>query len=172
MLTELSVVEQRYLAVREVLDGAKITDVATRYSVDRRTIYRWVTRYATEGIGALADRSSRPDRCPHQIAPEVEARIAALRTATALALACTSRSCVLHGLRLLSYKTVERVVRQMPMIDVYATEGTFTDKRALAQDLAQAVMRWEQVPRKASTASSSSLAISETRDLEIRSIPS
>jgi phenylpyruvate tautomerase PptA (4-oxalocrotonate tautomerase family) len=34
----------------------------------------------------------------------------------------------------------------MPMIDVYATEGTFTDKRTLAQDLAQAVMRWEGVP--------------------------
>ncbi len=34
----------------------------------------------------------------------------------------------------------------MPMIDVYATEGTFSDKHALAQDLAKAVMRWEQVP--------------------------
>ena len=34
----------------------------------------------------------------------------------------------------------------MPMIDVYATEGTFRDKHALAQNLAQAVMRWEQVP--------------------------
>jgi phenylpyruvate tautomerase PptA (4-oxalocrotonate tautomerase family) len=34
----------------------------------------------------------------------------------------------------------------MPMIDVYAAEGTFTDKHALAQSLAQAVMRWEQVP--------------------------
>jgi phenylpyruvate tautomerase PptA (4-oxalocrotonate tautomerase family) len=34
----------------------------------------------------------------------------------------------------------------MPMIDVYAAEGTFSDKHALAQDLAQAVMRWEQVP--------------------------
>src|SRR5437899_8451811 len=34
----------------------------------------------------------------------------------------------------------------MPMIDVYATEGTFTDKRTLAQNRAQAVMRWEQVP--------------------------
>ena len=32
------------------------------------------------------------------------------------------------------------------MIDVYATEGTFKDKHALAQDLAKAVMRWEQVP--------------------------
>ena len=34
----------------------------------------------------------------------------------------------------------------MPMIDVYATAGTFDDKNALARDLAAAVMRWEQVP--------------------------
>ena len=34
----------------------------------------------------------------------------------------------------------------MPMIDVYAAEGTFGDKHALAKDLAAAVMRWEQVP--------------------------
>jgi phenylpyruvate tautomerase PptA (4-oxalocrotonate tautomerase family) len=32
------------------------------------------------------------------------------------------------------------------MIDVYAAEGTFSDKHTLAQNLAQAVMRWEQVP--------------------------
>jgi transposase InsO family protein len=81
MLTELSVVEQRYLAVREVLDGARVTDVATRYGIDRRTVHRWLVRYANEGLGALADRSSRPDRCPHQIAPEVEARIMGLRRA-------------------------------------------------------------------------------------------
>jgi phenylpyruvate tautomerase PptA (4-oxalocrotonate tautomerase family) len=34
----------------------------------------------------------------------------------------------------------------MPMIDVYAVEGTFSAKHALARDLAAAVMRWEQVP--------------------------
>jgi phenylpyruvate tautomerase PptA (4-oxalocrotonate tautomerase family) len=34
----------------------------------------------------------------------------------------------------------------MPMIDVYAAEGTFADKHKLAVDLAAAVMRWEQVP--------------------------
>src|SRR6202050_2978316 len=34
----------------------------------------------------------------------------------------------------------------MPMIDVYSTSGTFTDKHSLAQDLASAVMRWEKVP--------------------------
>jgi transposase InsO family protein len=81
MLTELSVVEQRYLAVREALDGAKVTDVATRCGVDRRTVHRWLLRYATEGLGALADRSSRPDRCPHQMTPAIEARIVALRRA-------------------------------------------------------------------------------------------
>src|SRR5438445_2735119 len=34
----------------------------------------------------------------------------------------------------------------MPMIDVYAAQGTFNDKHTLAKDLAAAVMRWEKVP--------------------------
>lgn len=34
----------------------------------------------------------------------------------------------------------------MPMIDVFASEGTFKDKHTLAKDLANAVMRWEKVP--------------------------
>ena len=34
----------------------------------------------------------------------------------------------------------------MPMIDVYATAGTFTDKHRLATDLAAALMTIEQVP--------------------------
>src|SRR4029077_15751937 len=36
--------------------------------------------------------------------------------------------------------------RLMPMIDVYAAAGTFSDPHTLAQNLAAAVMRWEQVP--------------------------
>jgi len=34
----------------------------------------------------------------------------------------------------------------MPMIDVYATRGTFADPKALARDLAAALMKIEQVP--------------------------
>jgi phenylpyruvate tautomerase PptA (4-oxalocrotonate tautomerase family) len=34
----------------------------------------------------------------------------------------------------------------VPMIDVYAKEGTFRDRKALAKDLAAAVMKWEKVP--------------------------
>jgi hypothetical protein len=36
-------------------------------------------RYANEGLAALADRSSKPDRCPHQMAREIEARIVVMR---------------------------------------------------------------------------------------------
>lgn len=80
MLVELQMVEQRYEAVREVLDtGASVTDVATRCGIDRRTLHRWLVRYANQGLAALADRSSKPDRCPHQMAPEIEARIVELR---------------------------------------------------------------------------------------------
>ena len=34
----------------------------------------------------------------------------------------------------------------MPMIDVYATAGTFADPKALARDLASTLMKIEQVP--------------------------
>jgi len=75
MLIELSMVEQRYLAVREVLDtGASITQVASQYGVDRRTLHRWLIRYANGGLEALANRSSRPDSSPSQMNPRIEAR--------------------------------------------------------------------------------------------------
>ena len=80
-LVDLSMVEQRYDAVREVLEGASVKDTATRYGIDRRTLHRWLRRYANEGLAALADKSSKPDRCPHQMTPEIEARIVEMRRA-------------------------------------------------------------------------------------------
>lgn len=92
MLQELSMVEQRYQAVREVLDsGASISEVALRFGVNRRTLHRWLRRYATGGLGALADRSSKPDRCPHQIPAEIEARIVELRRSPVALLAGRAR---------------------------------------------------------------------------------
>lgn len=82
MLAELNVVEQRYRAVLEVLDGATVTDVALRYGVARQTVHEWLRRYANrDGLGGLADRSSRPDSCPHQMPPPVEAVVVAMRRA-------------------------------------------------------------------------------------------
>jgi transposase InsO family protein len=82
VLVELGLVEQRYRAVLEVLnDGATVVDVARRYGVARQTLHAWLRRYAAAGLGGLADQSSRPASCPHQIAPQLEARIVALRRA-------------------------------------------------------------------------------------------
>lgn len=78
-LVDLSMVEQRYDAVREVLDGATVKDTVMRYGVDRRALHRRLVRYATEGLTALADKNSKPDRCAHQMAREIEAKIVEMR---------------------------------------------------------------------------------------------
>ena len=82
MLVELGLVEQRYRAVLEVLEGASVTDVARRYGVARQTVHEWLRRYANDGgLAGLADRSSRPESCPHQMPPLVEALVVAMRRA-------------------------------------------------------------------------------------------
>jgi len=60
MLRELNVVEQRYQAVLQVLDGIAVTEVAERFGVARQTVHRWVARYREGGIDGLADRSYAP----------------------------------------------------------------------------------------------------------------
>jgi transposase len=80
MLVELRLVEQRYQAVLEVLDGATVTDVARRYGVARQTVHVWLRRYGAGGLAGLADGTSKPQSCPHQMAPAIEARIVEMRT--------------------------------------------------------------------------------------------
>lgn len=80
MLVELSVVEQRYHAVMEVLGaGASKTEVAARYGVSRQSVHSWVRRYEEGGLAALADRSHRPRSHPWRMPPEVEAAVLELR---------------------------------------------------------------------------------------------
>lgn len=80
MLVELGLVEQRYQAVLEVLnDASTVIDVAIRFGVTRQTVHRWLRRYAVDGIAGLVDGSAKPLSCPHQMRPEVEARIVELR---------------------------------------------------------------------------------------------
>ena len=79
LLRELNVVEQRYRAVLEVLSGIPVTEVAERYGVARQTVHRWMSRYQTDGISGLAERSHAPKRHPWQIPAQVEAVICDLR---------------------------------------------------------------------------------------------
>ena len=68
MLVELGLVEQRYAAVLEVLDGATVVDVARRNGVARQTVHDWRRAYARSGLAGMADRRSKPQSCPHQMA--------------------------------------------------------------------------------------------------------
>ena len=77
MLLELSVMEQRYHAVMEVLSaGVPVVEVAERYGVSRNAVHQWISRYRDGGLPALADRSHRPHGHPRQLAlpPPVHAR--------------------------------------------------------------------------------------------------
>jgi transposase InsO family protein len=78
-LVVLSVVEQRLDAVRAVLAGAQIVEVAAQLGVHRTTVQRWVGRYLAEQVGGLVDRSHRPASCPHQVIEAVEVAVAEMR---------------------------------------------------------------------------------------------
>jgi transposase InsO family protein len=81
VLVELGLVEQRHRAVLEVLDGAAVIDVAARFGVSRQSVHAWLRSYASRGLAGLVDRSSRPDGCPHQMPPELEAAVVEMRLA-------------------------------------------------------------------------------------------
>lgn len=72
MLVELGVVEQRYDAVKEVLEGqGTVTEVAERYGVTRQSLHNWLRRYRERGMAAWSiARSGRgPARTERPPAP-------------------------------------------------------------------------------------------------------
>jgi hypothetical protein len=86
MLVELSMVEQRCQAVREVLDtGASVTDVAVRYAASTAGLFIAGSSAKPPGLGGprrpeLQTRSLSPsdvtrDRGPHRRAPKSASRM-------------------------------------------------------------------------------------------------
>src|ERR1700730_15579686 len=78
-MRELSVVEQRYRAVLEVLAGVTVTEVAERYGVSRQSVHSWLRRYRAEGLAGLEDHSHRPRGHPGRLSGKLEAEICELR---------------------------------------------------------------------------------------------
>ncbi|WP_406726804.1 helix-turn-helix domain-containing protein [Streptomyces sp. GD-15H] len=72
-------VEYRYRAVREVLGGSPIGEVAARYGTSRQTSHSRRRRFEREGMPGLLDRSRRPRNSPMRLSAEVEAEICELR---------------------------------------------------------------------------------------------
>jgi transposase InsO family protein len=70
----------RALLVARVVEGReRRAQVARAFGVSARTVSKWVHRWQVSGAGGLADRSSRPRGCPHQVPRRTVRRIERLR---------------------------------------------------------------------------------------------
>ena len=79
---ETVAMDQRLQFVQDALsDRFTMTALCARYSVSRRTGYKWLARYAEEGRQGLQDRSRAPHHCPHKISAQMTALFCDLRGA-------------------------------------------------------------------------------------------
>src|ERR1019366_9571086 len=79
VLKDISKMEQRYDAVKMVMDGFSVTEIAAKFEVSRQTVYRWMAKYEEGRIEALADESHRPHHVPHQMDGAIEVRVLDMR---------------------------------------------------------------------------------------------
>ena len=113
-------VHGRMLLVQRVMAGHRPADAAHQLGCSRATAYKWLRRFREEGPTGLADRSSRPHRCPHRTPEAIERRILQARR-------LQRRGADWLGAELgLAASTVGRVIRrhQMPLLrDLDALTG-------------------------------------------------
>lgn len=75
----LTVHGRRLLIQRVVSEGRPVAHVVIELGCSRATGYKWLARWRAEGDTGLADRPSVARRLPGKTAPQVEAKICALR---------------------------------------------------------------------------------------------
>lgn len=59
--------------------GISIAELARRFGVSRKTVYKWLLRHGEQGVAGLEDRSRRPGSSPQRTAADVELQVLALR---------------------------------------------------------------------------------------------
>ena len=70
---------ERYVVDAVVLEGRSPREIARLHGISKSWIYQLVTRFRAGGYDALTARSRRPHGCSHQVGPELQAAIIALR---------------------------------------------------------------------------------------------
>jgi len=110
------------LAKLIVEDGWSISSAAKMFMVSWPTAKRWADRYRAQGEAGMADRSSRPHRCPHRTPTTVVKRIVALRwrkrlgpvqIAWRLGLAASTVHAVLVRCRINRLRHIDRVTGEV-----------------------------------------------------------
>lgn len=80
--TEVTAMDQRLCFIGSCLRGeAPMTVLCARHGISRKTGYKWLERYRTEGAAGLVDRSSAPRSAACQLAAAVTGPILGLRRA-------------------------------------------------------------------------------------------
>lgn len=69
---ETCVLDERLRFVARLRDGDSMTDVCRDFGVSRKTGYKLLRRYETEGLAALKDQSRRPLRLAQMTPPEIQ----------------------------------------------------------------------------------------------------
>ena len=78
----VTVSEQKQLFIRDfLLNYYSVTELAERFSISRKTAYKWINRYKQGGQAGLEDQSRRPNSCPWQTPPAIAEELIALRKA-------------------------------------------------------------------------------------------
>ena len=69
----------RYVVEAVLLEGRSPTKLARSHGISRSWVFELLKRYREAGDEGLKPRSRRPRSCPHQVSPEIQARIVELR---------------------------------------------------------------------------------------------
>jgi len=81
--TKQFIIKQRFLMVKDHKMGIAVTEIAYKYEVSRKTVYRWLNRYDEYGKVGLLDRSHRPlSPHPKTVKPKVVKLIVKIRNST------------------------------------------------------------------------------------------
>ena len=77
---EVSPMEQRLELIREFESGLfTMTELAAQYGISRKTAYKWLDRYDSDGALGACDRSRRPHHSPHATDTELVEMLLAQR---------------------------------------------------------------------------------------------
>lgn len=99
--------------------------LARRYGISRKTLYKWIGRFDQADPASLADRSRRPNHCPHQATAAIEQRVLGVRQkhpawGPRKILAILARE--LDKSLLPSTSTIGRILRRHDQIDAKASD--------------------------------------------------
>ena len=80
MSWKASAMSQRLEFVRLAsVEGQEFKEACSRFGISRKTGYKWLKRFSTEGEAGLVDRSRRPKGSPGKSSRKVEAMVVKLR---------------------------------------------------------------------------------------------